>query len=66
MDFEAVFKGLEKKAKDNIFKEYQMPGDPPPKKPEGLFTEAEVRKMTMEQVRANSKKIDESRIHWNK
>ena len=66
LDFETVFKSLEKTAKEKVFETYKMPTDQPLKKPEGLFTEAEVRTMTTAQVRANKEKIGESRLHWNK
>jgi len=66
LDFETVFKSLEKTAKEKVFETYKMPTDTPEKKPTGLFTEAEVGKMTMAQVMANEEKIDKSRVHWNK
>ena len=62
--FEEYLNARDKKTVDGIFKQYGRLPDKGQVDNAGLFTQAEVRKMSPEEERINHKKVLESMKHW--
>jgi hypothetical protein len=64
LDYEQAWKNAMKTEIDKVFKQYGRLPDKGSPDPAGLFTKADVEKMSQSEVQVNMKKIHESMKHW--
>jgi len=64
LEFEQTWKNALKSEVDKVFKQYGRLPDKGQQEPAGLFTQADVQKMSQNEVLVNREKIHQSMKHW--